>query len=153
MLEHWSSDNGPSHRGSRAAASEALELLMQPDTRLGELDLLDVLLERPEWHARAACRGMGTERFFPADHVALLDARRICAGCEVKRECGEFAMTVPSLKGIWAGMSERGRARARKAASPAGRAAAARATAGLLEEDELCATVPFRRAGADIRTR
>ncbi len=121
---------------------------MQPDIRLGELDLLDVLLERPEWHARAACRGMGTERFFPADHVALLDARRICAGCEVKQECGEFAMTVPSLKGIWAGMSERGRARARKAAAP-GDGAADRHE----EDAPLCQTVPLRRAGGDARRR
>jgi hypothetical protein len=148
MLERWSSENGAVRAGSRAAASEAVELLMQPDPRLGELDLLDVLLERPEWHARAACRGMGTERFFPADHVALLDARRVCAGCEVTRECGEFAMTVPSLKGIWAGMSERGRARARKAATPAV------GTAGRREEDDgLCPTVPLRRAGGDLRRR
>jgi WhiB family redox-sensing transcriptional regulator len=143
MLERWSIDNdGGDRRGSRAAASEAVELLMQPDTRLGELDLLDVLLERPEWHARAACRGMGTERFFPADHVALLDARRVCAGCDVQRECGEFAMTVPSLKGIWAGMSERGRARARKAASYD-----AAASERPSEDGRLCPTVPLRRAG------
>jgi WhiB family redox-sensing transcriptional regulator len=146
MLDRWSGDDGATRAGSRAAASEAVELLMQPDTRLGELDLLDVLLERPEWHARAACRGMGTERFFPADHVALLDARRICAGCEVKRECGEFAMAVPSLKGIWAGMSERGRARARKAAAP-GRAAASQS------EDALCPTIPLRRAGGEAPHR
>jgi WhiB family redox-sensing transcriptional regulator len=146
MLERWSTYDGAARPESRRAASEAVELLMQPDTRLGELDLLDVLLERPEWHARAACRGMGSERFFPADHVALLDARRICAGCEVTRECGDFAMTVPSLKGIWAGMSERGRARARKAAVPGGPPSGDDEQGG-----PLCPTVPLRRAGGEGR--
>lgn len=146
MLERWGIADERPRRASAPAASEAVELLMQPDPRLGDLDLLDVLLERPEWHSRAACRGMGTERFFPTDHVALLDARRICAGCEVRRECGEFAMAVPSLKGIWAGMSERGRARARKEAGYAG---AARGGVPGDKDGDIRAPVPIRRVGVD----
>jgi WhiB family transcriptional regulator, redox-sensing transcriptional regulator len=107
----------PAHRGPAAA----VELLMQPHVWSGDLDLLEQLIDRPAWHARAACRGMGTELFFPADHLALSAARRICAGCPVLAECQQFAVSVPSLKGIWAGTSERSRARARKGiAAPGG---------------------------------
>jgi hypothetical protein len=143
MLERRSVVQRAEVHGTRRAASEAVELLMQSDERLGELDLIDVLLERPEWHARAACRGMGTERFFPSDHLALLDARRVCAGCEVSRECHDFAMAVPSLKGIWAGLSERGRARVRKVS-----------TTGRDDEDGCgYASAPLRRAGGSGRGR
>lgn len=88
-----------------------LRLLMQPQNGV---ELLEELLERPAWHARAACRGMGTEIFFPTDQVTLVRANRVCEGCPVRAECAEFALAHPSLKGIWAGMSERGRARTRK---------------------------------------
>ena len=93
------------------ALDAELALLMQPEAAV---DLLEELLLRPAWHSRAACRGMGTEVFFPTDQITLNRARRICSGCPVNAECAEFALDHPSLKGIWAGMSERRRARARK---------------------------------------
>lgn len=103
--------------GGAAAAAE-LELLMQPENGV---DLIEELLLRPSWHARAACRGMGTDIFFPTDQITLTRARRICSSCPVSVECADFALGHPSLKGIWAGMSERRRARARKDAMVDGR--------------------------------
>jgi WhiB family transcriptional regulator, redox-sensing transcriptional regulator len=97
----------------RDGAEKVLALLMQP--RSGA-ELLDDLLSRPEWHARAACRGMGTDLFFPVDSVTLARATKICSGCGVREECGRFAIEHPSLKGIWAGTSERRRARTRQEA-------------------------------------
>jgi WhiB family redox-sensing transcriptional regulator len=88
-----------------------LRLLMQPENGA---ELLEELLNRPTWHARAACRGMGTDIFFPTDQLTLMKASRICHGCVVRSDCEEFALAHPSLKGIWAGMSERRRARVRK---------------------------------------
>jgi WhiB family transcriptional regulator, redox-sensing transcriptional regulator len=110
----------PARKQARRGPTAAVELLMQPDNWSGDLDLVEQLLDRPAWHALAACRGMGTELFFPADHLAFLAARRICAGCPVLTECHRFAVSVPSLKGIWAGTSERSRARARKGAPAPG---------------------------------
>jgi ribonuclease I len=46
------------------------------------------LLQRPEWHKRAACRGKGVDEFFPPEGSSL---------------------DQPSLKGVWAGTSERAR--------------------------------------------
>jgi hypothetical protein len=101
------------NRRVRAAeeSETILGLLMQPENGA---ELLEELLRRPAWHARAACRGMGTAIFFPTDQLTLTKASRICHGCQVKTECAEFALARPALKGIWAGMSERRRARTRK---------------------------------------
>ncbi len=96
---------------------EEVALLMQPTTTCD--DPIEAICARPAWHARAACRGVGTEVFFPADQLTFTRARQICAGCEVRAECLEFALEHPSLKGIWAGLSERARARARQG-RPAG---------------------------------
>jgi WhiB family redox-sensing transcriptional regulator len=92
-------------------ADTILRLLMQPENGA---ELLEELLNRPAWHARAACRGMGTQIFFPTDQLTLMKASRICHGCVVRSDCEDFALAHPSLKGIWAGMSERRRARTRK---------------------------------------
>jgi WhiB family redox-sensing transcriptional regulator len=68
------------------------------------------LLGRPAWQAKAACRGQGVAEFFPPEGgTSLTGARRICNGCTVAEECLQFALERPSLKGIWAGTSERRR--------------------------------------------
>jgi Transcription factor WhiB len=72
------------------------------------------LISRPAWQKRAACRGDGTERFFPPAGAAdMLEARRICNTCPVTEECLQFALHDPGLKGIWAGTSGRQRIRMR----------------------------------------
>ena len=85
------------------------------------VDLPDLgdLLNRPAWHAKAACRGAGTERFFPPSSGALAPARSVCARCPVIEQCRSAALADPSLRGVWAGTSERERARARRAAGGA----------------------------------
>jgi WhiB family redox-sensing transcriptional regulator len=73
------------------------------------------LLARPAWQERAACRGMGTERFFPASGGVTLEARDVCAGCKVKSECLDYACNIDELlHGVWAGTSERQRRKLRR---------------------------------------
>jgi WhiB family transcriptional regulator, redox-sensing transcriptional regulator len=74
------------------------------------------LLRRPTWQRDAACRGEGVTEFFPADGSSPGAVARICARCGVADECLAYALDNPSLKGIWAGTSERGRRRMRAAA-------------------------------------
>jgi WhiB family redox-sensing transcriptional regulator len=77
--------------------------------------LLDSIPTRPAWHHLAACRGR-TELFYPVKGVAqadLAEARRICARCPVFDECRENS--IDELHGIWAGLSVRERAEARRA--------------------------------------
>ncbi|MGA2211480.1 MAG: WhiB family transcriptional regulator [Acidimicrobiales bacterium] len=94
------------------------------DTRLveammlstGPLPELRELFKRPDWQDSAACRGQGVERFFPSEGSSLIQARRVCARCPVADDCLQYALAHPSLKGIWAGTSERRRRRLRVAA-------------------------------------
>jgi len=71
------------------------------------------LLGRPAWQADAACRGEGVAQFFPPEGTNPIRASRICNRCPVAKECLEYALERPSLKGIWAGTSERRRRRLR----------------------------------------
>jgi WhiB family redox-sensing transcriptional regulator len=64
-----------------------------------------------EWLRRAACVGEDPELFFPVgttgpalDEVAA--AKRVCAGCPVRRECLNWALDNGQLAGVWGGMSE-----------------------------------------------
>lgn len=86
------------------ATDKLIEALMSSD---GPVPDLANLLSRPEWQDRAACRDYDTELFFSTE--VRRDARRICAGCSVATECLEYALDNPSVKGTWAGTSERRR--------------------------------------------
>lgn len=58
----------------------------------------------PEWRSRAACRGMGPTLFFVEEKGgAYLEARRICAGCEVRAECADAGLS--EHFGCWGGKS------------------------------------------------
>jgi WhiB family redox-sensing transcriptional regulator len=89
--------------------------LMTPGTTVD--DLLDELVNRPGWHRRAACRGMGTDDFFPARGEKTDAAKAVCAGCEVTAQCLEDAMTNGDRHGVWGGISERGRRVLRRGAA------------------------------------
>jgi WhiB family transcriptional regulator, redox-sensing transcriptional regulator len=71
---------------------------------------LDAIPERPEWHERAACRGMGADIFFIDRGGDPRPARQICATCPVRQECYDFANQHPKERfGIWGQQSERQR--------------------------------------------
>jgi len=74
---------------------------------------LSSLLQRPAWQRVAVCRGLGVDDFFPPDGSSRLRAAVMCGRCPVAKECMDYALSHPSLKGIWAGTSERGRHRMR----------------------------------------
>ena len=80
---------------------------------------LSSLLQRPAWQLRAACRGRGVEEFFPPDGSSRVRASVMCGRCPVAKECLDYALEHPSLKGVWAGTSERGRHRMRVATGKA----------------------------------
>lgn len=79
------------------------------------------------WRARAACRDLDTELFFPAgetgDALEQTDrAKAICRSCPVQDECLDYAVAANEQAGIWGGATEterrsirRRRARQRRA--------------------------------------
>ena len=66
------------------------------------------------WEARAACRGAVGVSFVPPVAGESRDqrtrreaaAKKICAGCPVRRECLDYALRVREPMGIWGGLSE-----------------------------------------------
>jgi len=86
---------------------------------VNDLDVLDSLMrtrpgetpasfERPEWHARAACRGL-TELMHAQSGPELARARAVCAGCPVRRECEGEVVPVLHDQGVRAGRTQRER--------------------------------------------
>lgn len=72
------------------------------------------------WQLKSACRGVNTNLFYLDDNMRgpekaerVAAAKRICAGCPVKTECLDYAMTNKEIYGVWGGTSEEERARMR----------------------------------------
>jgi WhiB family transcriptional regulator, redox-sensing transcriptional regulator len=72
--------------------------------------------EEQDWQERALCAQTDPEAFFPEKGGSTREAKRICAGCEVRAECLEYALQQDERFGIWGGLSERERRRLRRAA-------------------------------------
>ena len=92
-----------------------LRWLMTPEAPDIE-ELLTELYHRPTWHAQAACRGMGTDAFFPSVGESTA-AKAVCEGCEIRRECHETALSDPATHVIWGGLSARSRRMLRRGAA------------------------------------
>ena len=69
----------------------------------------------PAWQRRGACRGEPLGWFFPERGASTREAKEFCRGCVVREDCLEYALAEPDLQGIWGGLSERERARMRRA--------------------------------------
>ena len=72
---------------------------------------MTALDHRAERWSRAACTTVDPDLFFPiakpgpaAEQVAR--AKAVCAGCEIRQECLDYALDARSVQGIWGGTSE-----------------------------------------------
>ena len=67
------------------------------------------------WRELAACRDMPTSVFFEHTDKGMEAAKKICAGCEVRRECLDARLAELELNdldfGVWGGMTPAERAR------------------------------------------
>lgn len=63
----------------------------------------------PPWKADAACTPDQADLFFPERGEDADEAKRICAGCPVRRECLTAALDNNERHGIWGGTSRRER--------------------------------------------
>jgi WhiB family redox-sensing transcriptional regulator len=71
--------------------------------------------EGEEWMASGLCAQTDPEEFFPEKGGSSRVAKLICAGCEVRAECLEYALEQDERYGIWGGLSERERRAIRRA--------------------------------------
>lgn len=64
----------------------------------------------PAWFTLANCRGINPGIFITARGDSVEPARRVCAGCVVRDECLDYALTrSPRVVGVWGGTTERER--------------------------------------------
>jgi WhiB family redox-sensing transcriptional regulator len=71
------------------------------------------------WPTEAACLSADPDLFFPISTTGpaekqIARAKRICAGCAVRRECLEFALAHDQMYGIWGGTTPDDRRRDRR---------------------------------------
>ena len=66
------------------------------------------------WQSDALCGQTDPEAFFPEKGGSTRDAKKICASCEVRAQCLEYALQNDERFGIWGGLSERERRKLRK---------------------------------------
>jgi WhiB family transcriptional regulator, redox-sensing transcriptional regulator len=83
------------------------------------------------WRSAGACLSADPDLFFPISATGpaqkqIARAKAICAGCTVRLECLEFAMTHDQVYGIWGGTTPEDRQRARRRKRRAAAAAAKR---------------------------
>ena len=69
---------------------------------------------RAERWSRAACSTADPELFFPisSSGPAVHQAKRakaICARCEIRQACLDYAIDAGPIQGVWGGMTERER--------------------------------------------
>jgi WhiB family redox-sensing transcriptional regulator len=81
------------------------------------------------WQEHANCLGVDPDLFFPERGASTREAKSVCASCEVKADCLEYALVNGEKFGIWGGLSERERRRLRRQRALARRAAAEAAAA------------------------
>lgn len=78
---------------------------------------MEALYEPPgPWRSEAACRTTDPDLFHPhkGENEVVAAAKAVCATCPSIQPCAIFALSAPSLMGVWGGLSEVERVRARK---------------------------------------
>ncbi|MGX1811574.1 WhiB family transcriptional regulator [Nocardia sp. NPDC055321] len=67
------------------------------------------------WREQGLCAQTDPDAFFPEKGASVREAKRICAGCEVRQRCLDYALARDERFGIWGGLSVRERGRMRVA--------------------------------------
>lgn len=72
---------------------------------------------REPWMSEALCAETAPEMFFPEKGASLAAAKRLCAACDVRERCLEYALANNLQDGIYAGLSPKERAKLRRSAA------------------------------------
>lgn len=64
-----------------------------------------------DWRSKAACLGVDPELFFPIGNTGpaiaqAAEAKAVCATCEVRETCLEWALENNQDSGVWGGLGE-----------------------------------------------
>lgn len=69
-----------------------------------------------DWRDQAACLGLDPDLFFPEKNATgtARQAKKVCAVCPVREECGNYAVANSIVHGIWGGHNYRELRRSRR---------------------------------------
>lgn len=59
-----------------------------------------------EWQDRSLCSQVDPELFYVENEADEAEAKKVCAGCPVRAECLDYALSVGDLHGVWGGMTD-----------------------------------------------
>jgi WhiB family transcriptional regulator, redox-sensing transcriptional regulator len=76
------------------------------DAQTGAPDLSLINPDEWEWQDRGLCAEVGVRLFFPERGETAEDAKRVCAMCEVRAQCLDFAVSNGIADGVWGGLDE-----------------------------------------------
>lgn len=65
---------------------------------------MNTLPEPPDWTEDALCAQVDPEAFFPEKGASVREAKSICARCDVRDQCLEYALDNDERFGIWGGL-------------------------------------------------
>ena len=63
------------------------------------------------WRQSAACRGVDPDVFYPPPDEEAEIAKAVCAQCNVRQACLEYALANRERDGVWGGATEKERRR------------------------------------------
>jgi WhiB family redox-sensing transcriptional regulator len=66
------------------------------------------------WRDEALCRQVDPELFFPDTGGSVREAKRVCAGCPVRKQCLDWAIAHDQRYGVWGGLTVNERTRLRR---------------------------------------
>jgi len=76
--------------------------------------VIGLLVPGKHWRSLAACQFAEPDLFFPISSSGpsgpqVAQAKAICAGCPVRRQCLAFALRTHQVDGVWGGLTEQER--------------------------------------------
>jgi WhiB family redox-sensing transcriptional regulator len=74
------------------------------------------LLTPEPWTRQALCAQTDPEAFFPEPGEVGRAARKVCAACDVRDACLDYAIRTNQTDGIWGGLGVKARNRLRRTA-------------------------------------
>ena len=63
------------------------------------------------WRDQAACQGLESAIFYPADDGEAESAKTVCEECLVRAPCLDYALEQRERDGVWGGSTEKERRR------------------------------------------
>jgi WhiB family redox-sensing transcriptional regulator len=69
------------------------------------------MTQSSRWWELAACQRADPELFFPVSEIGpaqrqLEQAKAVCAGCDVRQLCLDYALATRQAHGVWGGLTE-----------------------------------------------